>query len=636
VPALLLMALIVFGAIKILPFFKKTSPPSDTANGGTEQGSEESANTEPQEISIRIRCAGDIMVHAGADDNQLESAYQPDGSYDFSPTFTYVSKWLEDADLSMAQFEMTFNDSGYYSGYPLFVTPPAMAEAVKDAGVDVALFASNHMLDAGLNGAKYTVGKLKDIGFTAVAGAREKTSDNRSHVVDVKGLKIGIVSFAYETQRVDGMRTMNGMFMAEDAPDYINSFRYEYGDDWQYHINEDDLALIKSEMDWCRTQGADILICYFHWGTEYQFEPDNADRELAQFAVDNGADIIFASHPHVCQPVEIIDGVPVYFALGNFVSNQRYETLTGWYGYPELISRRTELGLIGNVELTYDKTSGKLTYNNISAIPTWVEKFYNGSRWVHQIIPLLDDLDTNETLQITGNAWRAKNSLADMTEFLGERFIYGATAQTPTGKVTEEDKRFYDTDSYLIVANKKHPLPEGYVPSDLVYPEVPMRYNNWQLRKVAAEALEKMFAAASLEGLTLVCGSGYRDPVFQATLYNGYVESSGKEAADTFSARPGYSDHQTGLATDICSLDEAYDLSQSFEETAEGKWLKDHAHEYGFIMRYPKGKDDITGYYYEPWHFRYIGVDEATAIYNVDPFYTFEEYYGIEGGGYID
>ena len=200
----------------------------------------------------------------------------------------------------------------------------------------------------------------------------------------------------------------------------------------------------------------------------------------------------------------------------------------------------------------------------------------------------------------------------------------------------EDDERFFDTESYLIVANKKHPLPEGYVPSDLMYPEVPMRYNEWQLRQEAAEALEEMFEAASREGLTLICGSGYRHPDFQGYLYDNYVANYGKEAADTFSARPGYSDHQTGLATDLCGPDETYDLVQAFEETAEGKWLKDHAHEFGFIMRYPKGKEEITGYMYEPWHFRYIGVEEATAIYSIDPFYSFEEYYGIEGGDYVD
>ncbi len=201
----------------------------------------------------------------------------------------------------------------------------------------------------------------------------------------------------------------------------------------------------------------------------------------------------------------------------------------------------------------------------------------------------------------------------------------------------ETDPRFFDTDSLLVIANKKHRLPEGYVPSDLAYPEgVEMRYNTWSMRLEAAVAIEEMFAAAENEGVHLVMGSGYRGEDFQTTLYYGYVDSYGKETADAISSRPGYSDHQTGLATDLCGVDTAYDLTQEFEGTDEGKWLAAHAHEYGFIMRYPKDKEDITGYSYEPWHFRYVGKEEAAKIYAAGADMTMEEYYHISGGDYAD
>lgn len=211
------------------------------------------------------------------------------------------------------------------------------------------------------------------------------------------------------------------------------------------------------------------------------------------------------------------------------------------------------------------------------------------------------------------------------------------TPEPETGPHGEGDPAFTDTDSYLIVANKKHRLPEGYEPADLTHPNVETRYGDWQMRKEASDAIEKMFAAAAQDGVSLVLGSGYRSEALQEYFYNGYVANRGKEYADTISSRPGYSDHQTGLATDLCgNSDPNTDLSQTFENTPEGIWLRDHAHEYGFIMRYPKGKDEITGYAYEPWHFRYIGVEYATKIYNKDVFYTFEEYFGIEGGDYAD
>jgi len=216
-------------------------------------------------------------------------------------------------------------------------------------------------------------------------------------------------------------------------------------------------------------------------------------------------------------------------------------------------------------------------------------------------------------------------------------------AATPTPEPTPEptadpetDSRFFDTDSYLIIANKKHKLPDGYVPADLAYPEVDMRYNNWTMRWDAAVALEEMFAAAAEEDVHLVMGSGYRGEEFQKVLYDGYVAEGGQSYADSISSRPGYSDHQTGLATDLCGQDSDYDLTQDFENTKEGKWLAANAHKYGFIMRYPKGKEDITGYAYEPWHFRYITKEEAQKLHDAGENMTFEEFYGLSGGDYAE
>ena len=120
------------------------------------------------------------------------------------------------------------------------------------------------------------------------------------------------------------------------------------------------------------------------------------------------------------------------------------------------------------------------------------------------------------------------------------------------------------------------------------------------------------------QGYDLPTLSAYRSYDYQAGLYNDYVARDGKEAADRYSAQPGKSEHQTGLAFDIGQLDD------SFGETPAGKWLAQHAHEYGFIIRYPKGKEHITGYMYEPWHVRYLGIDTATSVYQSG--LTLEEY----------
>ena len=146
----------------------------------------------------------------------------------------------------------------------------------------------------------------------------------------------------------------------------------------------------------------------------------------------------------------------------------------------------------------------------------------------------------------------------------------------------------------ILIVNKTYALPSTYSPD---------------VDSEANAALAKMFQAAKADGISLTVVSGYRSYERQNTLYNNYVARDGVEAADTYSARPGHSEHQTGLAFDLNSLEE------SFGETKEGIWLREHCWEYGFIIRYPKGKEDITGYMYEPWHVRYLGETVAKSVF---------------------
>lgn len=165
----------------------------------------------------------------------------------------------------------------------------------------------------------------------------------------------------------------------------------------------------------------------------------------------------------------------------------------------------------------------------------------------------------------------------------------------------------------VLIANKRNPLPSTFAPGE---------------DKEAREAFEEMAAAALLEDYRLVAFSTYRSFEYQTDLYNRYVERDGVEEADRYSARPGYSEHQTGLAFDIGEVNQEQDwASSSFGETEAGKWVAENAHLYGFIMRYPEGKEWITGYMYEAWHFRYVGVEIATDIYENE--ITLEEYLEI-------
>ncbi|AJD90110.1 serine-type D-Ala-D-Ala carboxypeptidase [Jeotgalibacillus malaysiensis] len=165
----------------------------------------------------------------------------------------------------------------------------------------------------------------------------------------------------------------------------------------------------------------------------------------------------------------------------------------------------------------------------------------------------------------------------------------------------------------VLIANKEYPLPTDYAPGE--DPE-------------ARAAYDEMQAAAAEAGHSLVAFSTFRSYDYQTDLYNRYVEQHGQEEADRFSARPGYSEHQTGLGFDIgAEGQEEHWASDSFKDTKEAKWLAENAHQYGFILRYPAGKEHITGYQYESWHFRYLGEELATKVYESG--LTLEEYLGI-------
>ncbi|MGZ9585512.1 M15 family metallopeptidase [Paenibacillus marinisediminis] len=173
--------------------------------------------------------------------------------------------------------------------------------------------------------------------------------------------------------------------------------------------------------------------------------------------------------------------------------------------------------------------------------------------------------------------------------------------------------------SIYVVVNKERFLPEGYEPPDLVEPQVKFSFEEphekRHMRKEAADALEQLFAQAKEDGIELNAVSGYRSEKRQTSLYSHYVETQGEEYANRVSAKPGTSEHQTGLTIDVSSPSVNNELEQVFGDSEEGKWLAEHAHDSGFIIRYPKDGEEITGYMYEPWHIRYVGVDAATAIY---------------------
>ena len=178
--------------------------------------------------------------------------------------------------------------------------------------------------------------------------------------------------------------------------------------------------------------------------------------------------------------------------------------------------------------------------------------------------------------------------------------------------------------SITVVVKKKHRLPSTYAPA-LV------SIQGGSLRPEAAEAFNALISEAANDGHALKNISAYRSYQTQVSVYNGWVAQYGQAEADTFSARPGHSEHQTGLAVDIAYADGSYALEQSFGDTPAGQWIAANAPRFGFIIRYQKGRDAETGYSYEPWHLRYVGA-AAQAITASGQ--TMDQYYGVAAGGY--
>lgn len=410
---MLALVLVVLGLAILLAWAK---------TGGKSVPASISAGKEPtKETELSIVCVGDIMSH----EPQIRAQYDSrDDTYDYNNNFQYVKPYIEDADLALCNVETTFAGKPY-TGFPTFSSPDALADALKTAGFDVGITANNHMADKGLEGILKTQKVLKKKGL-AVTGSVLEEEDPRFVIQDVKGVKVGIVAFTYETGSGQGAVSINGSVISDEISSRINSFHF--------NTMQEDKEKIKAAMDGARAAGAEVLIVYYHWGEEYQMAANMHQKELAQATADMGADMIFASHPHVLQEAEYLTPnpsgetvskgeapkksaekpasgkrVPIFYSMGNFISNQRTETL----GKPA-----TEQGIIARVDLTYSEDDG-VKEAALSGMPTWVDRYYSGGKTVYEIVPLDDQLKENQALAASGHLSRARQAREDANETLG-------------------------------------------------------------------------------------------------------------------------------------------------------------------------------------------------------------------------
>lgn len=228
-------------------------------------------------------------------------------------------------------------------------------------------------------------------------------------------------------------------------------------------------------------------------------------------------------------------------------------------------------------------------------------------------VSLMDKIDSNKEIKTTlvnkGKTSNTKTSTTNVT--------------TKTNDATVSSTQGLKIVDGILIVNKSYPLPKDYVPTNTYKDATGLNYCTTCIDKEAYEKYKEMKADATALGLNIWIQSGYRSYNLQESLYNKYVDRDGKVAADTYSARPGYSEHQSGLAFDLNSI------SDDFQYTEEGKWVNNNCYKYGYILRYPKGKENITGYKYESWHLRYVGVELASKLYNNGDWITLEEHFNL-------
>jgi len=311
---------------------------------------EKNADTE-QETSARIMANGDLLYHIPI----YRTALKDDGSYDFHENFDYVKPWLKQADLVIGDFEGTVNKDHYLAGYPLFNAPGEVMDAIKDAGYQVLDLAHNHILDSQIEGVFSTADAIEKTGMTPIGVYTHEPREKAPIVIkEVNGIKIALLAYSY------GFNGIEEYISKEDYDNHLSD------------LNEDKM---KAEIERAEKE-ADITIIMPQMGIEYQLEPTEEQKQLYHKMIDWGADIIFGGHPHVVEPAETVekdgDKKLIIYSMGNFISNQRIETMQD-----EENAKWTERGVL--MDVTIKKKAGKTIIETAQAHPSWVNRTPKGT-----------------------------------------------------------------------------------------------------------------------------------------------------------------------------------------------------------------------------------------------------------------
>lgn len=343
---------------------------------------------EPEHVvsTATIGAMGDLLMHKPIFDDLTEynaAVQQPDGSYDFTSVFQFISEYISSLDYAVANLETTLcgEDNGYpYDGYPLFNCPDELVDGVKAAGFDMLLTGNNHSYDTRLIGYLRTLDVVRGMGLETL-GTYASEDETKWTIVDINGIKIGMLCYTWASYITeDGRPSLNGnqaiekaglcnYFVSNDIPAFYSEVEQHLGD--------------------MQAAGAEATIMFIHWGQEYMLAPNTEQQNMAQGLCDLGIDVIIGGHPHVVQPVELLESsldpnhkTVCLYSTGNAVSNQRLGTISA------IKTAHTEDGILFTV--TFEKYSDGTVYlADAAAIPTWVNRYTNEKgKTEYNILPL--------------------------------------------------------------------------------------------------------------------------------------------------------------------------------------------------------------------------------------------------------
>ena len=356
---------------------------------------------ENEEIKyIDIVSLGNLIIHQ----SQINGAKNENG-YDFSPSFQYIKEMVSEADISLGILEGALA-GGEPTGYPIFNSPDEVIDSLRDTGIDVVNYANNHIYDYDDEGLQRTIEITKEKGLD-VLGVKSTEEEKNYLVKEVDGVKIGFASYVFETETINGYKTINSNPVSINSENLINTFNYN---DLESFYNR-----IASEISAMKAEGVEFIIASMHWGEEYNTYIEATQNEIEKKLNELGVDIILGGHTHVIQPYEIIcnesgDSTFVIYSQGNSLSNQSEQ---------EIGVAESEDGIM--IKFTLEKKDGNVSLKEYKIIPTWVYKEEKGDgTYYHKIIPVEEALANPEEYGINSDVYaRLENSLNRTKSILG-------------------------------------------------------------------------------------------------------------------------------------------------------------------------------------------------------------------------